>query len=50
MSNSDKISERDYEILAKEVGMILDNIQGLVFYKDTENNIIRVINFLSFAY
>ena len=42
MSNSDKISEKKYKKLAKEMEMILDNIPGLVFYKDTENNFIRV--------
>jgi len=42
MSNSDKISEKKYKKLANEMEMILDNIPGLVFYKDTKNNLIRV--------
>jgi PAS domain S-box-containing protein len=42
MSNSDLISEKKYKKLAKEMEMILDNIPGLVFYKDKKNNLIRV--------
>ena len=42
MSNSDKISEKKYKKIAKEMEIILDNIPGLVFYKDDKNNLIRV--------
>jgi PAS domain S-box-containing protein len=35
-------SERKYETLASELEMILDHIPALVFFKDTENNFIRL--------
>lgn len=37
-----KESEKRYRHLANELEMILDNIPGLVFFKDTNNNFIRV--------
>jgi len=35
-------SEKRYKQLAEELEVILDHIPGLVFYKDTENNFIKV--------
>ncbi|MFX1399524.1 MAG: PAS domain S-box protein, partial [Promethearchaeota archaeon] len=37
-----KESEKKYKYLANELEMILDHIPGLVFFKDTENNFIRL--------
>ncbi len=43
-------SEKKYKNLAKELEIILDHLPGLVFYKDTENNFIRVNKFLADAH
>ncbi len=45
-----KDSERKYKNLANELEMILDHIPGIVVYKDTENNMIRVNKFLAEAH
>ena len=37
-----KESEEKYKYLADELEMIIDHIPGLVFFKDTKNNFIRV--------
>ena len=43
-------SENRYKYLAKELEMILDHIPGIVVYKDTENNILRVNKFMADAH
>jgi len=50
MGCSDLTSLEDYEKITKEMEMILDNIPGLVFYKDTMNNLIRVNKFFADAH
>lgn len=42
-----KESEIRYKSLADELEVILDHIPGVVVYKDTENNILRVNKFLA---
>ncbi len=42
MSNSEDISLEKYKEINKEMEIILDNIPGLVFYKDSKNNLLRV--------
>lgn len=37
-----KKSKKKYEELSEEFELILDHLPGLVFYKDTENNFLRV--------
>jgi len=43
-------SEDSYKKLSYELEAILDHIPGLVFYKDTQNNFIRVNKFVANAY
>ncbi len=43
-------SEKQYKYIAKELEMILDHIPGIIVYKDTENNILRVNKFLADAH
>ncbi len=45
-----KISEKKYKHLANELEVILDHIPGLVLYKDTQNNILRVNKYVSDAH
>ena len=42
MSKTKPSSMEDYKQVSKEMEIILDNIPGLVFFKDTNNNFIRV--------
>ncbi len=50
MSNSDLNTLDEYKKIIKEMEMILDNIPGLIFYKDTKNNFIRVNKVLADAH
>ncbi|PKP51388.1 MAG: hypothetical protein CVT92_12885 [Bacteroidetes bacterium HGW-Bacteroidetes-1] len=43
-------SEKKFKHLSNELESILDHIPGLVFYKDTKNNFIRVNKFVADAY
>jgi len=43
-------SEARYKELSKQLEAILDHIPGLVFYKDTKNNFIRVNKYLALAH
>ncbi|MCF8367267.1 MAG: PAS domain S-box protein, partial [Bacteroidales bacterium] len=43
-------SEQKYKKLSAELEAILDHIPGLVFYKDTQNNFIRVNKFIADAH
>ncbi len=43
-------SEKKYKELSKEMEMILDHIPGLLFYKDSQNNFIRVNKYLADAH
>lgn len=45
-----KNSEKRYKHLANELEMILDHIPGIVVYKDTDNNLLRVNKFLADAH
>jgi len=45
-----KESEASYRHLSNELEVILDHIPGIVVYKDTENNILRVNKFLADAH
>ncbi|MFX1256923.1 MAG: PAS domain S-box protein [Promethearchaeota archaeon] len=45
-----KESEKRYKHLAQELEMILDHIPALVFFKDTENNFIRINKYQADAY
>jgi PAS domain S-box-containing protein len=45
-----KESEERYKYLANELEVILDHIPGIVVYKDTENNILRVNKFMADAH
>ncbi|MHA2008967.1 MAG: PAS domain S-box protein [Promethearchaeota archaeon] len=45
-----KTSEKKYKSLADELEMIIDHIPGIVVYKDTKNNILRVNKFMSNAH
>ena len=40
-------SEANYMLLSKQFEAILDHIPGLIFYKDTKNNFIRVNKYLA---
>jgi len=43
-------SEKNYRHLANELELILDHIPGIVVYKDTENNLLRVNKFMADAH
>ena len=43
-------SENRYKHLANELELILDHIPGIIVYKDTENNIIRLNKFMADAH
>jgi PAS domain S-box-containing protein len=43
-------SEKNYKRISNELEYILDNLPGLVFYKDKENNFIRVNNSVADGY
>lgn len=45
-----KESEEKYKNLSKELEVILDNLPGLVFYKDNRNNLIRVNKYFADAH
>ncbi len=45
-----KESEKMYKYIADELEMILDHIPGIIVYKDTENNLLRVNKFLADAH
>ncbi|MHA2007529.1 MAG: PAS domain S-box protein [Promethearchaeota archaeon] len=45
-----KESEEKYRSLADELEIILDHIPGIVVYKDTENNMLRVNKFMADAH
>ncbi|MHA1729325.1 MAG: PAS domain S-box protein, partial [Promethearchaeota archaeon] len=45
-----KQAEQKLEEYSNELEMILDNIPGLIFYKDTKNNFIRVNKALAYAH
>ena len=45
-----KMSEKKYKHLANELEVILDHIPGLIIYKDTQNNILRVNKYVSDAH
>ncbi|MHA2086774.1 MAG: PAS domain S-box protein, partial [Promethearchaeota archaeon] len=44
--NKLKESENKYKLLANELEVIIDHIPGIVVYKDTDNNILRVNKFM----
>jgi len=50
MSNSDISTLDEYKKITKEMEMILDNIPGLIFYKDDKNNLIRVNKYFADAH
>ncbi len=43
-------SEKLYKYLANELELIIDHLPGIVVYKDTENNLLRVNKFLADAH
>ncbi|TXT64334.1 MAG: putative Histidine kinase [Promethearchaeota archaeon] len=43
-------SETQYKVLSQELELILDHIPGIIVYKDTENNIIRVNKFAAMVH
>ena len=43
-------SEKLYKSLANELELIIDHLPGIVVYKDTENNLLRVNKFLADAH
>ncbi|MFW9987440.1 MAG: PAS domain S-box protein [Candidatus Odinarchaeota archaeon] len=43
-------SEKNYKKISEELEMIMDRVPGLIFYKDTENNFIRVNKYLAEAH
>ncbi|MDP2338793.1 MAG: response regulator [Bacteroidota bacterium] len=49
---TDKLAEREnqYKFLCSQFEAILDHIPGLVFYKDTKNNFVRVNKYLAEAH
>ena len=49
MSNSDLKTIEEYKRKAKELDIILDLLPGIVVYKDTKNNFIRVNKYLAEA-
>jgi len=48
--NSRNSTKKDYTRSLEETEMILDNIPGLVFYKDDKNNLIRVNKYFADAH
>ncbi len=50
MVNSKKSTKNGYVRSFEEIEMILDNIPGLVFYKDEKNNLIRVNKYFADAH
>ncbi len=45
-----KESEKRYKYIADELEMILDHLPGIIVYKDTKNNLLRVNKFLADAH
>ena len=50
MSESDLKIIEEYKRKAKELDIILDLIPGIVVYKDSKNNLIRVNKYLADAH
>ena len=50
MVNSKNSAKKGYARSFEEIEMILDNIPGLVFYKDDKNNLIRVNKYFADAH